>query len=59
MSAAVLNQTISALFFKSGFFNAGKVRELLHTDWTGKNQIANAYTLDEALRLAFGMDIDV
>lgn len=57
--AAFLTQTLSALFRRSGFFNSGKVRELLHTDWTGDTPIAGAKNLNEALGLAFGMDIDV
>lgn len=57
--AASLTQTVSALFRQSGFFNGGKVRELLHTDWTGDTPIAGAKDLNEALGLAFGMDIDV
>jgi len=54
--SALLSQTVSALFLQSGFFNAGKVRELLHTDWTGDTEITNAYTLDQALKHAFGLD---
>ena len=57
--SALLSQAVSAFFLQSGFFNAGKVRELLHSDWTGETEIANAYTLDQALRHAFGLDIDL
>lgn len=57
--SALLSQTVSALFLRSGFFNTGKVRELLHSDWTGETEIKNALTLDEALKLSFGMDINL
>lgn len=55
-AAALISQTISALFLQSGFFNTGKVRELLHSDWRGSTEIANAYTLEDALKLAFELD---
>lgn len=58
-ASALISQTGCGLFRRSSFFNAGKVRELLHTDWTGDVAIANSYTLDQALRLAFGMDNDI
>jgi len=56
--AAVTTQTLGGLFRKSGFFNIGKVRELLHTDWTGDIEISGANTLEQALRLAFEMDAE-
>ena len=51
--AAWINQTISTIFSRSDHFNTGKVRELLHSDWTGEIEIENAYTLDQTLRHAF------
>ena len=57
--AAFISQTASALFFKSGHFNTGKVRELLHSDWTGERKIENSYTLVQPLRLSFEMDDEV
>lgn len=56
--AAITAQTLTGLFRKSGFFNAGKVRELLHTDWTGDIEISGALTLEQALRLSFEMDAE-
>lgn len=56
---AFVTQTWAAIFMRSGFFNTGKVRELLHNDWTGEVAIANARSLRESLRLAFGMDVKV
>lgn len=56
--AALTTQTLSGLFRKSGFFNIGKVRELLHTQWTGDTEISGAYSLEQALRLAFEMDAE-
>lgn len=57
--AAFISQTASALFLKSGHFNTGKVRELLHSDWTGERKIENSYPLVQALRLSFEMDGEV
>lgn len=57
--AAFISQMTSALFFRSGHFNTGKVRELLHSDWTGERKIENSYTLLQALRLSFEMDGEV
>ncbi|MEL7129290.1 MAG: NAD-dependent epimerase/dehydratase family protein [Pseudomonadota bacterium] len=57
-SAAAM-ETICAVFGKSSFFNAGKVREMLHTDWTGRVRISDARGLSESLRLAFELDTDV
>lgn len=57
--AAFISQTASALFLKSGHFNTGKVRELLHTDWTGERKIENSHPLVQALRLSFEMDGEV
>lgn len=54
--AAWITQSVTAIFFKSSFFNTGKVRELLHNDWTGEIAIVNARTLSEALTLAFELD---
>jgi len=59
MASAFVTQTGSALFRRSGVFNTGKVRELLHNDWVGEEEIANALTLYESLRLAFGMDVNL
>jgi len=55
---ALTTQTLAGLFGKSGFFNIGKVRELLHTQWTGDIEISGAYSLEQALRLAFEMDVE-
>lgn len=54
--AALVAQVATAIFGKSTFFNTGKVREILHTDWTGSVVMADARSLGEALRLAFGVD---
>lgn len=56
--AATFVQAFSTLFGRSSVFNTGKVRELLHNDWTGNTPIVNARSLEESLRLAFGMDVD-
>lgn len=51
--AAGVNQTLSTIFSRADHFNTGKVRELLHSDWTGEIEIENAYTLEQTLRHAF------
>jgi len=56
--AALTTQTLAGLFRQSGFFNIGKVRELLHTQWTGDIEISEAHTLEQALKLAFEMDAE-
>ena len=55
-ACAFVTQTGAALFMRSGFFNTGKVRELLHNDWTGEVAIANARSLRESLSLALGVE---
>lgn len=57
--SALISQFTTAIFLKSSFFNTGKVRELLHNDWTGETAIVNARTLSEALTLAFELDRSV
>lgn len=54
--AARIAQISCALFGGSTFFNAGKVREMLHNDWTGDSMIAGARDLETCLRLAYEMD---
>jgi len=54
--AALMTQITCAVFGGSTFFNAGKVREMLHNDWTGDSVIAGARNLEECLRLAYEMD---
>ena len=54
--AARIAQISCALFGGSTFFNAGKVREMLHNDWTGDSMIAGARNLETCLRLAYELD---
>jgi len=54
--AARIAQISCALFGGSTFFNAGKVREMLHNDWTGDSMIAGACNLETCLRLAYELD---
>ena len=54
--AARIAQISFALFGGSTFFNAGKVREMLHNDWAGDSLIAGAKNLEACLRLAYEMD---
>lgn len=54
--AARIAQISCALFGRSTFFNAGKVREMLHNDWTGDSMIAGARNLETCLRLAYELD---
>lgn len=51
--AAIIAQTANGLIFRSGFFNSGKVRELLHTDWTGDTEIEGAVSLEHLFELTF------
>ncbi|MEM7661359.1 MAG: NAD-dependent epimerase/dehydratase family protein [Pseudomonadota bacterium] len=55
--AAFLTEAVCALFGKSTFFNTGKVREMLHSDWTGSNVMDGARPFKDSLALAFGQDI--
>jgi len=55
-SAAFVTQTLCALFGQSTFFNTGKVREMLHTDWTGRVVMRDAHAFPTSLALAFGQD---
>ncbi|MEM7007062.1 MAG: NAD-dependent epimerase/dehydratase family protein [Pseudomonadota bacterium] len=54
--AAFITEAFCAAFGKSTFFNTGKVREMLHTDWTGSNVMTGARPFKESLALAFGQD---
>ncbi|MEM9669537.1 MAG: NAD-dependent epimerase/dehydratase family protein [Pseudomonadota bacterium] len=54
--AAFLTQSICALFGQSTFFNTGKVREMLHNDWSGSTIMDGARPLEESLALAFEQD---
>lgn len=54
--AALIAQIMCAVFGRSTFFNAGKVREMLHNDWTGDSEIYGARNLEECLRLAYELD---
>lgn len=53
--AALMTQISVALFGGATFFNAGKVREMLHNDWTGDSMITDARNLEECLRFSFGV----
>ncbi|MEO0882439.1 MAG: NAD-dependent epimerase/dehydratase family protein [Pseudomonadota bacterium] len=55
--AAYATETVCALFGQSTFFNTGKVREMLHTDWTGRDVMNGARAFKDSLALAFGQDI--
>lgn len=54
--AAYIVQAGCATIGKSTFFNTGKVREMLHTDWTGSVVMNGARELGETLRLALGVE---
>ncbi|MEO9969107.1 MAG: hypothetical protein ABJG15_04615, partial [Hyphomonadaceae bacterium] len=54
--AALMTQITCAVFGRSTFFNAGKVREMLHNDWTGDSEISGARNLEECLRFAYELD---
>ena len=54
--AALMTQISVALFGGATFFNTGKVREMLHNDWTGDSMITDARNLEECLRFSFGVD---
>ena len=51
--AAFFSQTANSMLFRSGFFNSGKVRELLHIDWTGDTEIGGSLSLEETFQLTF------
>ena len=55
-SAASVVQGALGLFGQSSFFNTGKVREILHTDWTGSTVVAGARELEATLARAFELD---
>lgn len=55
LTAAYVAEGVSGLFGKTSYFNAGKVRELLHPDWRGKTVMAGARDLSETLRLALNL----
>ncbi len=46
----------SKLTAQASVFGSGKVREMLHTDWTGDHEVAGSMKISRALRMAFGVD---
>ena len=44
------------MLFRSGFFNSGKVRELLHPDWTGDTEIGGTRSLQDAFELTLHLN---
>ena len=54
--AAFLAEIVNSMLFRSGFFNSGKVRELLHPDWTGDTEIGGSRSLQDAFELTFHLN---
>lgn len=51
--AAFFTEIANGLLFRSGFFNSGKVRELLHPDWTGDTEIGGSLSLQQIFEVTF------
>ncbi|MEO0982643.1 MAG: NAD-dependent epimerase/dehydratase family protein [Pseudomonadota bacterium] len=55
-TAAFAAETAGAALGRANHFNSGKVREMLHVDWTGDTQVAGALSLSRAMDEVFGVD---
>ncbi|MEL6258912.1 MAG: NAD-dependent epimerase/dehydratase family protein [Pseudomonadota bacterium] len=56
--AGAAAEVFSKLTGRPGHLNRGKVREMLHMDWSADAQVSRALTLSRAMALAFGVDAD-